>query len=72
VRYLAYWDVAPSGSALSASPSLAIGVDSSMRLEGEITPEQVRTVLARLSERKVSQVSKVSKVSRNGPEPLRR
>ena len=74
VRYLAYWDVAPSGS-LDASPSLALDTRPSLRSEIEITPEQVRTVLARVAERKVSQVSKpstASKALRNGPEPLRR
>jgi hypothetical protein len=61
VRYLAYWDVAPSGSPLSASPSLAVGAEASMKSEGEITSEQVDAVLRNLN-RQVSKVSKVSRV----------
>jgi hypothetical protein len=38
-------------SPLSASPSLAVGVESSVKSEGEITSEQVQTVLRNLSTR---------------------
>jgi hypothetical protein len=43
VRYLAYWDVAPSGAPLMASPSLSASEESSLR--SGITTEQMRTVL---------------------------
>jgi hypothetical protein len=48
VRYLAYWDVAPSGSAMMASPSLAAIGESALNSGIEITSEQVTTVLRSL------------------------
>lgn len=54
VRYLAYWDVAPSGSAPITAPALAahatVGEPKSTI---EVTPEQVRTVRETLGTRKV-------------------
>ena len=46
VRYLAYWDVAPSGAPLMAAPSLSANEESSLR--SGITTEQVQAVLESL------------------------
>jgi hypothetical protein len=53
VRYLAYWDVAPSGAPLAASPALAAEGPAELRTGDHVTPEQVRTVLENLGRKKV-------------------
>jgi hypothetical protein len=54
VRYLAYWDVAPSGSALNIAPMLgAKPTEAELRVRDEVTTAQVRTVMDNLAKRKV-------------------
>jgi hypothetical protein len=58
VRYMAYWDVAPTGSPQLAplSPGAASGEpgDSELRASSGITPEQLTTVLRNGVKRKAA------------------
>ena len=74
VRYLAVWDIAPSGSAqmLSLSPSVGAvpGSESALRTATEITPEQMRTVVRSSMERKRDPIVRPGDPERSRPNSL--
>ena len=70
VRYMAYWDVAPSGSAQNVAPMLGTHMTGGSEFRSvEVTPEQVRTVLENLGRKKVRDGNARPLI--RGPAPLK-